>query len=69
MYISQFEELACQANYTQGNNETIQFFIRGLSRPILEDIMKVSNESPEQNGMERRSARPHTHTYTMHIRA
>jgi len=40
-YISQFEELARQANYTQGNNETIQFFIRGLSRPILKDVMKV----------------------------
>jgi len=40
-YISQFEELAHHANYTQGNNETIQFFIRGLSRPILEDIMKA----------------------------
>jgi len=40
-YISQFEELACQANYAQGNNETIEFFIRGLSRPILEDIMKA----------------------------
>jgi len=40
-YISQFEELARQANYTQGNNETIQFFIRGLSRPILEDVMKA----------------------------
>jgi len=40
-YISQFEKLARQANYTQGNNETIQFFIRGLSRPILEDVMKA----------------------------
>jgi len=40
-YISQFEELACQANYTQGNNKTKQFFIRGLSRLILKDVMKV----------------------------
>jgi len=40
-YISQFEELARQANYTQGNNKTIQFFIKGLSRPILEDVMKA----------------------------
>ena len=40
-YISQFEELACQANYTQENNKTIQFFIRGLSRSILEDVIKA----------------------------
>ena len=39
-YIAKFEDLACLAGYTVGNEETINFFLKGLSQSILEDVMK-----------------------------
>ena len=39
-YISQFEEMARQAGYTQGSPETTQLFLKGLTKSILEDILK-----------------------------
>jgi Retrotransposon gag protein/Zinc knuckle len=39
-YIAQFEELARQAGYTQGNPETTQLFLKGLTKSILEDVLK-----------------------------
>jgi len=39
-YIAKFEDLACLAGYTVGNEETINFFLKGLSQSVLKDIMK-----------------------------
>ncbi len=39
-YTSKFEELACQVNYLAGNLETHQLFLHGLSRGILEEVMR-----------------------------
>jgi len=39
-YITKFEDLACLAGYTVGNKEIINFFLKGLSQSVLEDIMK-----------------------------
>ena len=39
-YIAKFEDLACLAGYTIGNEETINFFLKGLSQSVLKDIMK-----------------------------
>src|SRR6267142_3516012 len=39
-YITKFEDLAQLAGYTIGNEETINFFLKGLSQSILEDVMK-----------------------------
>jgi len=39
-YIAKFEDLAHLAGYTVGNEETINFFLKGLSQSILEDVMK-----------------------------
>jgi hypothetical protein len=39
-YISQFKELARQAGYTQGNPETTQLFLKGLTKSVLEDVLK-----------------------------
>jgi hypothetical protein len=39
-YISGFEELARQAGYTQGNEETTNIFLRGLNKSVLEDVLK-----------------------------
>jgi len=39
-YITKFEDLAQLAGYTVGNEETINFFLKGLSQSILEDMMK-----------------------------
>jgi hypothetical protein len=39
-YISEFEELAQQAGYTQGNAKTTNIFLRGLTKSVLEDILK-----------------------------
>jgi len=39
-YIAKFEDLARLAGYTVGNEEMINFFLKGLSQSILEDVMK-----------------------------
>jgi len=39
-YITKFEDLAWLAGYTVGNEETINFFLKGLSQSVLEDVMK-----------------------------
>lgn len=39
-YISLFKELACLASYTQGNNTTTHYFIKGLVPSILIDVYK-----------------------------
>src|SRR6267142_3371869 len=39
-YIAKFEDLAHLAGYTVGNKETINFFLKGLSQSVLEDVMK-----------------------------
>src|SRR6201985_620202 len=39
-YIADFEQLARKANYTVGNEETVQFFIQGLVRGVAEDVLK-----------------------------
>ena len=39
-YISQFEEMARQAGYTQGSPETTQLFLKGLTKSVLEDVLK-----------------------------
>ena len=39
-YIAKFEDLACLTGYTIGNEETINFFLKGLSQSVLEDILK-----------------------------
>jgi len=39
-YITKFEDLARLAGYTISNEETINFFLKGLSQSILEDVMK-----------------------------
>ncbi len=39
-YTSRFEELARQAGYLAGNPETCQLFLHGLSRHILEEVMR-----------------------------
>jgi len=39
-YITKFEDLAHLAGYTIGNEETINFFLMGLSQSVLEDILK-----------------------------
>jgi Retrotransposon gag protein/Zinc knuckle len=40
-YISDFEDLVCQAGYTVGNEETIGFFLNGLSPSILDEVVKI----------------------------
>jgi Retrotransposon gag protein len=39
-YISKFKDLASLAGYTVGNEETINFFLRGLPNNIMTDILK-----------------------------
>jgi Retrotransposon gag protein len=39
-YISDFEDLVRQAGYTVGNEETIRFFLNGLSPSILEEVIR-----------------------------
>ena len=39
-YIAQFEELARQAGYVQGNPETTHFFIKGLAPSIVADVFR-----------------------------
>ena len=39
-YIAQFEELARQAGYVQGNPETTHFFIKGLAPSIVADVFQ-----------------------------
>jgi hypothetical protein len=40
-YISDFEDLVRQAGYTVGNEETIGFFLNGLSPSILDEVVKI----------------------------
>jgi Retrotransposon gag protein len=39
-YISDFEDLVRQAGYTVSNEETIGFFLNGLSPSILEEVIR-----------------------------
>ena len=39
-YTSKFEELCNKASYTTGNTEVTYLFLKGLLKPILEDIVK-----------------------------
>jgi hypothetical protein len=39
-YISKFEGLACIANYTQGSAELTHYFLKGLTKQVLEDVMR-----------------------------
>ena len=39
-YISKFEELCNKAGYMMGNTEVTYLFLKGLLKPILEDIIK-----------------------------
>jgi hypothetical protein len=39
-YISKFEGLARIAGYTQGSPESTHYFLKGLTRQILEDVMR-----------------------------
>jgi Retrotransposon gag protein len=39
-YISDFKDLVCQAGYTVSNEETIGFFLNGLSPSILDKVIK-----------------------------
>ena len=39
-YIAQFEELARQAGYIQGNPETTHFFVKGLAPSIVADVFR-----------------------------
>ena len=39
-YILKFEELARTANYTIGSKETANVFLKGLTEPIIQDLMK-----------------------------
>src|SRR5713226_8211940 len=40
-YISSFEELLCLAEYTAGNNESANLFLRRLPRSIATKVMKA----------------------------
>jgi Retrotransposon gag protein/Zinc knuckle len=40
-YISDFKDLVWQASYTVGNEETIGFFLNGLSPSILDEVVKI----------------------------
>jgi Retrotransposon gag protein len=40
-YISDFKDLVRQASYTVGNEETIGFFLNGLSPSILDEVIKI----------------------------
>jgi hypothetical protein len=39
-YILKFEELCNKAGYTMGNTKVTYLFLKGLLKPILEDVMK-----------------------------
>ena len=39
-YISKFEELCNKVGYTMGNTEVTYLFLKGLPKPILEDVIK-----------------------------
>jgi hypothetical protein len=40
-YISDFEDLVQQAGYTIGNEETIGFFLNGLTPSILDEVIRA----------------------------
>jgi len=40
-YISSYEELLCLADYTAGNNESANLFLRGLPHSIATEVMKA----------------------------
>jgi hypothetical protein len=39
-YISKFEGLARIAGYTQGSAELTHYFLKGLTKQVLEDVMR-----------------------------
>ena len=39
-YILKFEELCKKAGYMMGNTEVTYLFLKGLPKPILEDVIK-----------------------------
>ena len=48
-YIINFEELCNKASYMTGNTEVIYLFLKGLSKPILEDVVKGSRVGMYEN--------------------
>jgi hypothetical protein len=40
-YISDFKDLVRQASYTIGNEETIGFFLNGLTLSILDEVIRT----------------------------
>ena len=47
-YILKFKELCNKAGYTMGNTEVTYLFLKGLPKPVLEDIVK----GPHVTGLE-----------------
>jgi hypothetical protein len=41
-YISKFEGLARLAGYIQGNTEVTHYFLKGLTRSVLAEVMRGS---------------------------
>jgi hypothetical protein len=41
LYIAKFEELARNANYNTGNEETVQIFLEGLNKETLQNILRA----------------------------
>jgi hypothetical protein len=52
-YISKFEDLASLAGYTVGNEETINFFLRGLPEDVMTDVLKPPIANTYNNLKER----------------
>jgi len=48
-YISHFEELCCNAGYTQGNNEVFHLFVKGLPTNIMEAVFVSPIPADYQN--------------------
>jgi hypothetical protein len=40
-YIAEFKKTARKARYTQVNPETAHFFLKGLARKIIEDVLRA----------------------------
>jgi hypothetical protein len=62
-YIAKFEELARQANFVVGNNETTEWFVNGLADKILEDVLRP----PRVRGYDQIKARAIEATETQRI--
>src|SRR6266699_2947437 len=40
-YIAMFEDTSCNAGYTMTNPENMQFFLKGLSKGVLADVLRA----------------------------